>query len=170
MSLPGLGQLEATPEILRLLMEGLSEEDTQWKPAPERFSIAETLEHLSHLEGHCFRDRIQRMVEEDNPPLERYDPNVYFKSGQYSGRSAEDSFDHFEEQRELNLEFLRGLPDNVADRIGTHSRLGVITVSQQMNEWAFHDIGHIRQIAELIRALKYYPHMGPFQAEYKINP
>jgi len=65
MSLPGLGQLEATPEILRLLMEGLSEEDTQWKPAPNRFSIAETLEHLSHSEGHCFRDRVQRMVEED---------------------------------------------------------------------------------------------------------
>ena len=119
MSLPGLGQLEATPEILRLLMEGLSEEDTQWKPGPERFSIAETLEHLSHLEGHCFRDRIERMVEEDNPPLERYDPNVCFKSGQYSGRSAEDSFDHFEEQRELNLDYLRGLPASVADRIGT---------------------------------------------------
>lgn len=170
MSLPGLGQLEATPEILRLLMEGLSEEDTQWKPAPDRFSIAETLEHLSHLEGHCFRDRIQRMVEEENPPLERYDPNVYFQAGQYSGRNAEDSFDHFEEQRELNLEYLRGLPPSVADRIGTHSRFGAITVAQQMNEWAFHDIGHIRQIGELIRALKYYPNIGPFQLEAKVNP
>ncbi len=127
MSLPGIGQLEATPEILRLLMAGLSEEDTQWKPAPNRFSIAETLEHLSHAEGHCFRDRVQRMVEEDNPAVERYDTEAYFRSGQYSGRSAEDSFDHFEEQRELNLEYLRGLPESVADRTGTHSRLGAIT-------------------------------------------
>ncbi len=59
MSLPGLSQLESTPEILRMLMEGLSVEDTDWKAAPDRFSIAETLEHLSHAEGHCFRQRLE---------------------------------------------------------------------------------------------------------------
>ena len=105
MSLPGLDQLESTPEILRLLMTSLSEEDANWKPAPNRFSIAEALEHLSHTEGHCFRARVEAMVEQDNPPIEPYDPEVYFAAGQYSGRSAEDSFDHFEEQRELNLEY-----------------------------------------------------------------
>jgi len=170
MSLPGLEQLEATPEILRLLMGGLSEDDTQWKPAPNRFSIAEALEHLSHVEGHCFRARVERMVNEDNPAIEPYDPDVYFAEGQYSGRDAEDSFDHFEEQREMNVEYLRELPASVADRIGTHGKLGVITVSHLMNEWAFHDIGHIKQIGEIIRALKYYPGMGPFQSQYKINP
>ena len=170
MSLPGLEQLEATPEILRLLMGGLSAEDTQWKPAPNRFSIAEALEHLSHVEGHCFRARVERMVNEDNPAIEPYDPDVYFTAGQYSGRDAEDSFDHFEEQREMNVEYLRELPATVADRIGTHGKIGVITVSHLMNEWAFHDIGHIKQIGEIIRALKYYPGMGPFQSQYKINP
>jgi hypothetical protein len=170
MSLPGLEQLEATPEILRLLMGGLSEGDTQWKPAPNRFSIAEALEHLSHVEGHCFRARVERMVNEDNPAIEPYDPQVYFAEGQYSGRDAEDSFDHFEEQREMNVEYLRELPASVADRIGTHGKLGVLTVSHLMNEWAFHDIGHLKQIGEIIRALKYYPAMGPFQAQYKINP
>jgi hypothetical protein len=170
MSLPGLEQLEATPEILRLLMGGLSEDDTQWKPAPNRFSIAEALEHLSHVEGHCFRARVERMVNEDNPAIEPYDPDVYFAEGQYSGRDAEDSFDHFEEQREMNVEYLRELPASVADRIGTHGKLGVITVSHLMNEWAFHDIGHIKQIGEIIRALKYYPGMGLFQSQYKINP
>jgi hypothetical protein len=170
MSLRGLEQLEATPEILRLLMGDLSEEDTQWKPAPNRFSIAEALEHLSHVEGHCFRTRVERMVNEDNPAIEPYDPDVYFAEGQYSGRDAEDSFDHFEEQREMNVEYLRELPASVADRIGTHGKLGVITVSHLMNEWAFHDIGHIKQIGEIIRALKYYPGMGPFQSQYKINP
>ena len=170
MSLPGLDQLTATPEMLRLLMGGLSEEDTQWKPAPNRFSIAEVLEHLSHVEGHCFRARVERMVNEDNPGIEPYDPDVYFAAGQYSGRDAEDSFDHFEEQREMNVEYLREMPSSVADRIGTHGKIGVITVSHLMNEWAFHDIGHIKQIGEIIRARKYYPGMGPFQAQYKINP
>jgi len=170
MSLPGVHQLESTPEILRLLMGGLSEEDTKWKPAANRWSIAEVLEHLSHTEGHCFRARVELMVSEDNPAIEPYDQEAYFAAGQYSGRDAEDSFDHFEEQRELNLEYLRELPASVANRTGTHGKLGLMTVSHLMHEWAFHDLGHIRQIAEIIRALKYYPHMGPFQSQYKVNP
>jgi len=170
MSLPGLGQLETTPEILRLLMEGLSEEDTNWKPGPKRFSIAEALEHLSHVEGHCFRARLQLMVDQDHPRIEPYDQEAYFAAGQYSGRVAEDSFDHFEEQRELNLEYLSGLPDSAASRTGAHAELGTITVAHLLNEWAFHDLGHIRQIAEIIRALKYYPELGPIQSEYKVNP
>ena len=170
MSLPGVHQLESTPEILRLLMGGLSEEDTKWKPAANRWSIAEVLEHLSHTEGHCFRARVELMVSEDNPAIEPYDQEAYFAAGQYSGRDAEDSFDHFEEQRELNLEYLRELPATSASRTGTHGKLGLMTVSHLMNEWAFHDLGHIRQIAEIIRALKYYLHMGPFQSQYKVNP
>jgi hypothetical protein len=170
MSLPGVDQLESTPEILRLLMGGLSEEDTQWKPAANRWSIAEVLEHLSHVEGHCFRTRVERMVSENNPAIEPYDQEAYFAAGQYSGREAEDSFDHFEEQRELNLEYLHELPATAASRTGAHPELGVMTVSNLMNEWAFHDLGHIRQIAEIIRALKYYPNMGPLQSQYKVNP
>jgi len=110
------------------------------------------------------------MVEEDNPAIEEYDQEAYFASGQYSGRDAEDSFDHFEEQRELNLEYLRELPPGAGERQGTHARMGPITVSHVLNEWAFHDIGHIKQIAEIVRALKYYPNMGPFQGEYTIRP
>jgi DinB superfamily len=170
MSLPGLEQLRATPEILRLLLDGLSEEDTQWKPAPNRFSIAEALEHMSHVEGHCFRARVELIVGSDDPEIGPYDPDVYFAEGQYSGRDAEDSFDHFEEQRELNLEYLGGLPSSAAERGGIHAELGVITVTHLLNEWAFHDIGHIKQIGEIIRALKYYPGMGPFRSQYAINP
>ncbi len=60
---------EATPEILRGLMCELSSEDAQWKPAPERFSVAEVLAHLSHREGHCYRLRVDRFMTEDMPAL-----------------------------------------------------------------------------------------------------
>jgi hypothetical protein len=41
-----LDLLEATPGILRGLMCELSDEDARWKPAPDRFSVAEVLAHL----------------------------------------------------------------------------------------------------------------------------
>lgn len=166
----GIEQLEATPDILRLLLEPLTAGEAEWKPAPNRFSIAEVLEHLSHVEGHCFRLRVDRMTTEENPELDPYDPDEYAAAGAYSGRSAEDSFDHFEDQRMDNLDFLKSLPEEAAGRTGVHRRMGPLTVEQIVSEWAFHDLGHIRQIAEIIRALKYYPHMGPFQTQYKINP
>ena len=65
-----LDQLEATPAILRGLMCDLSVEDTEWKPAPDRFSVAEVLAHLSQSEGHCYRTRVDRFVSEELPEFE----------------------------------------------------------------------------------------------------
>ncbi len=169
-TLPGLTQLEATPEILRALLDGITDEQTQWKPAPDRWSIAEVLEHLSHVEGHGFRERVELMVTKDNPALEPYDQNAFAAEGQYSGREAEESFAHFEEQREDNIAYVQGLPLSVASRTAAHAALGTITVAQLLNEWAFHDLGHIRQIAELVRVIRYWPEMGPFRTIYEVHP
>ena len=40
---PCLDLLAATPQILRGLMSEVSDQDARWKPAPDRFSIAEVL-------------------------------------------------------------------------------------------------------------------------------
>ena len=39
-----------------------------------------------------------------------------------------------------------------------------------LNEWALHDLGHIRQIAELARACKYKVGAGPMAASYGLKP
>ena len=152
------------------MLEGLSEEDARWKPAPDRFSVAEVLEHLSHVEGHCFRVRLDLALEQDEPRWEPYDPEMYSAAGQYSGRHPEDSFDHWEDQRADNLECLYNLPEGSARRAGIHPVMGRITLEELVAEWAFHDLGHIRQIAELVRARKYYPRMGPFRSQYTVKP
>src|SRR5207244_1101945 len=75
--LPCLNLLEATPEILRGLMTELTEEDARWKPAPDRFSVAEALAHLSHSEGHCYRMRLDRFMAETCPEFEPDDAQMY---------------------------------------------------------------------------------------------
>ena len=126
--LPGIGTLEATSEILRGLLASVTEEQTAWKPAPDRWSIAEVLEHMSHVEGHGFRLRAERMVKEENPVLEVYDQDALAAEGQYSGREVEDSFDHFEEQREDNVAWLTSLPARAISRTAQHQELGTITL------------------------------------------
>ena len=42
---------------------------------------------------------------------------------------------------------------------------GEITLAQMLHKWALHESGHIRQIAELVRAWKYLAGAGPLALE-----
>src|SRR6266536_1786257 len=128
--LPCLDLLKVTPEILRGLITELTEEDARWKPAPERFSIAEVLAHLSHSEGHCYRMRLDRFLSEERPEFE--DDDAQFHLDLYRNADPEDEFDHFEEQREDNIDFLRDLPPDSGDRVALHREVGEITLSQML--------------------------------------
>jgi uncharacterized damage-inducible protein DinB len=169
---PAIDHLSATPEVLRLVMAGLTEEQTLWKPAPGRWSVAEILEHLSHVEGHYFRAALDVLLgESEGGEIAPYDQNAYDAAGTYSGREPEESFAHWEEQREDNVEFLlESLNARNLSRTAKHPELGPVTPEDLLNEWVFHDLGHVRQIIELVRAAMYYPKLGPFQAQYKVAP
>jgi hypothetical protein len=166
--LPAVGQLEATPEILRGLMRELTREDMRWKPAPDRFSVAEVLAHLSHSEGHCYRLRLDRFMNEERPELEPDEAQFYLDL--YRNADPEGSFDRFEEQRKSNLEFLRSLPEGAGERRAIHTEAGEITMAQMLHEWAMHDLGHIRQIAELVRARKHLAGTGALGKSYQLKP
>jgi DinB superfamily len=166
--LPCLELLEATPAILRGLMSEISGEDARWKPAPDRFSIAEVLAHLSHGEGHCYRSRVDRFLAEEMPEFEPDDAQMHLDL--YRNTDPEEQFGHFEDQRETNVALLRGLPAAAGNRKALHREAGEITLSQMLHEWALHDLGHIRQVAELVRARKYLAGAGPLGKEYRLKP
>jgi hypothetical protein len=166
--LPCLDMLDATPAILRGLMCEVSGDDARWKPAPDRFSIAEVLAHLSQSEGHCYRTRLDRFIAEDLPELEPDDAQMHLDL--YREADPEDSFDHFEEQRENNVEYLRNLAPGAGDCVARHREAGEITLAQMLHEWALHDLGHIRQIAELVRARKYLAGAGALGTSYQLRP
>ncbi len=149
-------------------MAGVSEEDALWKPAPDRFSIAEVLSHLSHSEGHCYRDRLDRFLTEEMPEFEPDDAQMYLDV--YRNADPEKDLGHFERRRAENLERLRGLSAEDGARKALHKTAGEITLSQMLHEWALHDLGHIRQVAELVRARKYLAGAGPLGADYMLKP
>jgi hypothetical protein len=105
---------------------------------------------------------------EDMPELEPDDAQMYLDL--YRGCDAEDEFAHFEEQRRTNIEYLRGLPAGAGDRRALHKEAGEITLAQMLHEWALHDLGHIRQIAELVRARRYRAGAGPLGESYQLKP
>jgi len=168
MALPCIEILDATPGILRGLMSELSDDDARWKPAPDRFSVAEVLAHVSHSEGHCYRARLDRFMAEERPEFEPDD--AQFHLDLYRNADPEEAFDHFEDQRITIVELLRTLPDEAGDRIAWHRVVGEITLNNMLHEWALHDLGHIRQVAEIVRARKYLSGAGPLGHDYQLKP
>jgi hypothetical protein len=167
-SLPCLGLLEATPAILRGLLSEVSEADARWKPAADRFSIAEVLSHLVHSDGHCYRARLDRFLSEEMPEFEPDDAQMHLEV--YKNADPERDLRQFEDQRRANVGRLRGLPSEAGTRKALHRAVGEITLSQMLHEWALHDLGHVRQIAELVRARKYVAGAGPLGEEYRLKP
>jgi hypothetical protein len=65
---------------------------------------------------------------------------------------------------------LRSLPAGAGSRTAIHSKAGEITLSQMLHEWTLHDLGHVRQIAELVRARRYLAGAGPLGKGYDLKP
>jgi len=130
-----LDGLRATPGILRSLVAIGRPEQLVWKPTRERWSICEILNHLTDVEKLNVGLRVRRMLEENLPSFEDYDPAVRFEQGR-----------------------------------GRHPEVGEITIRQVLSLWSFHDLSHIRQISEILKAVCFWDDIGSLQKYYAINP
>lgn len=166
-TLPGLDQLKATPAIIQSLLAVLSPEDLRWRPGAGRWSICDVLAHLAEIDRETMLPRARRVIEEDTPAVSAFEPG--------DDPPAEPAFalaalEDFLAARRESLAFLEGVPAAALGRTALHSEAGAVTLRQILNHWAFHDLGHIRQIAELVRARGYLPEMGPLRAGYTVKP
>jgi hypothetical protein len=162
---PAISLMEKTPQLLETMLGGVAADVLRWKPAPDRWSISEVLSHLADCED-CLTERVRRMVLEDAPPLKEYEP----PAEGFSAGTPQEHLSCFAFARRELVQFLRTLPPDIGARTAQHSQLGLITLEQMLNEWASHDLGHVRQIVELYRARAFHRHAGPFAAYQSLHP
>lgn len=166
-NLPGLDQLRATAFIIQGMLAALKPDQIMWKAAPERWSIREVLAHLDDSDRTCFLPRVVRVMTEDDPEVLAYKVE---NAPQAEGGFALATLESFLQARHASVEYLESVPVDALERTARHSEAGSITLAQILNHWAFHDLGHIRQIAEIVRAIGYYPEMGSLQSGYTVKP
>lgn len=162
--------LAATPGILQAMLAALTAEQLIWKPSADRWSIAEVLAHLEDVELRVIGLRARRIATEDVPLLKSYDQNAEFADGTYSSEDGREQLVRFCRVRQETIEWLGQLPADAWQRTGRHPEVGIIKLEQLMNLWAFHDLGHTRQIAELVRAICFWDGIGSLQRYYSVNP
>jgi len=159
---PSVSLLEKTPFLFETLLRDLPANLLLWKPAAERWSISEVLAHLVEIED-LYSSRVRRMLAENTPQFLRYVQPAADSPNAGSQSSTAEILARFTTMRRDSLAILKSMPAASGARTGQHSELGSITLAQMLCEWASHDLGHLRQIAELYRARAFYPHAGPFQ-------
>ena len=164
-----LDLLEATPAILRGLMCELSDEDARWKPAPDRFSVAEVLAHLSHSEGHCYRMRVDRFLARGAARVR--DRRCAAAPGAVTATpTPKRTSTTSRNSARPTWSTSAASPPAPAAASPCTNAAGQITLAEMLHAWALHDLGHIRQVAELARARKYLPGAGPLGKEYVVRP
>jgi hypothetical protein len=151
--------LEKTPALLELLFRDVSRDVLRWKPADNRWSIAEVLAHMVIIEK-LYEQQAHRIVLENAPVLSTYQvlPEVELQK-----KSLRQYLEEFVPLRRAFVFYLHSIPSSAGARTGQHAELGTISLSHMLHELANHDLGHLRQIAELYRAQAFYPHAGPYQ-------
>jgi len=144
-----LAVLRETPDQLAQLIAGIPADKLRQRPAPDRWSAAEILAHLSETEmGSSWRYR--QMIEHDGTPLPSYDQDLWESLGEYSSRDAEKSLLLFRLLREANLQMLARLSPEQWQRHGMHAERGRMSVADLARQVAGHDINHIEQVRKVI--------------------
>ncbi len=160
--------LATTPEKLQREISTMSRREMQTRAAPNKWSVQEVLAHLADVEELGMRSRVAAMVEQENPTLPSFDQEARAAEMEYSKIDPRRSLASLARQRRANVQWLRKLRPAQLKRKGVHEKVGEISAEELITEWAFHDLGHLKQILE-IKRYALYPHMGNMQAFYQLS-
>ena len=163
-----LAILASTPEKIRREVAAMTPREIKTRPAAKKWSVQEILAHLADVEELGMRARVAVMVNENNPVLSLFDQEKRAVQLRYDRQDYRKSLRSFVNQRRANVKWLRTLKPSQLKRKGRHEVVGVITAGEMIYEWAFHDLGHIKQILE-VKRYGLWPDMGRMQDFYKLT-
>jgi hypothetical protein len=160
--------LASTPEKLQRELRDLAPREMRKPPAPGKWSVQVILAHLADVEQVGMRDRVQAIVSDDHPVLEPFDQEQRAADLHYERIDPQKSLTFFIQQRRTNVQWLRKLRPAQLRRVGLHKSVGEVSVLEFLYEWAFHDLGHLKQILE-VKRYALYPKMGNMQKFYQFG-
>jgi hypothetical protein len=158
--------LARTRLTLRSAVEGVTQEEAVWKPAPERWSILQYVEHLAISDDGLVAlvkrimagpatpetpdDRAARERHIRTTPIQRgvnEAPEALKPHGQFA--TVAEALAAFEAARERTVEFARTVEGDLRSHFANHGVLGPLDAYQWLGANARHVEGHSAHIREL---------------------
>jgi uncharacterized damage-inducible protein DinB len=136
------------------LLSGLSEKHAEYRYAPGKWSIKQTLGHILDTER-IFAYRVLRIARNDRTPIEGYEQDDYVRFGPFEQLRLADLLEEFATVRSATLSLLRGLDEQAWLRRGIANNCE-ISVRAAVYVIAGHEIHHRNVLRE-----KYLSQMPP---------
>ena len=154
-----LAILGSTPGVLRAMLAPLPDSVVSM-PLERDWSPRSIVIHLLDVDHIGFRERLERMVAETHPSIVSItDVLERMESPKYAKRPVGEMIDEFEAIRRESCAWLATLTENQLKRTAEHDTVGEVTISNLLHYWPHHDLGHLRQVQRMLRALLQH-HMG----------
>lgn len=144
-------ELVNSTEMIRALWAGISQEEAQYKPTPESWSILEVTCHLYDLEQEDFREHLDFILHRQNEEYRAIDPQSWITERKYNEQNFFEMEEKFFSERKKSLEWLKEISNSNWDITYT-SPYGSVSAGEMFSCWIAHDNLHIRQLVELRRA------------------
>lgn len=157
-------QLTANAETIRVLVQAVSDEQAQWQPNEETWSIAQVMEHLYNEERIDFRQHLQEML--SNPPQ----PWGALRGQYVAVASCREALDRFWDEREASVVWLKKLQSPNWDAksqvsFGPQAEMITLSAGDVLVSWADHDLAHLRQMVRLLHTW-HEQRSTPYSVEY----
>jgi hypothetical protein len=163
-----LKNLQTTHDAFLQSIAGLSEKQWRFKPAPDRWSVAEVSEHIAVSESAIFGMVQSKVMTSPATPEKRAEvagkdetvlkmvpdrshkaqaPDFLKPTNRWATR--EETTKAFEDSRKATMDYVRTTNDDLRDHFGPHPLLGPLDAYQWILLISAHSERHTKQIEEV---------------------
>ncbi|MCH7826972.1 MAG: DinB family protein [Bacteroidetes bacterium] len=143
-------QLKSNAKSITNLVDGLSNEQTRWRPAKDKWSILEVVNHLYEEEQKDFPLRLKYMLYNPEKTWPSINPVAWVIENNYNDRNINESMKKILDERDKSVEWLHEIKNPNWEN-EYEASWGKIKAGDMFAVWVTHDLLHIRQIINLKR-------------------
>jgi hypothetical protein len=144
-------EMTQSTEIIRAMLNGISQADAQIKKSPRVWSILEVTCHLYDEEREDFRKRLQFILGDQEGVWPPITPFQWVITRKYNEQNFSKMKTKFFKEREVSLAWLKTLKNTNWDIRYQVKKGRIISAGVMFASWVAHDNLHIRQLTELRR-------------------
>jgi len=143
----------AGPKKLRDAIEGMTDEQVDAAPVPDKWSTRQVICHIADFEP-VYADRMKHVIAEDQPSFAGGFHQQFAEHLGYDKRDIEEELTMIEVTRRQMARILRSLSQESFERTGIHSVDGPMTLRSLLERITKHIPHHTQFIEEKKQALR----------------